>query len=145
MDQRLAELLGAVMRHGNRAVRIRITAGPADLPASLAADPNVECLGRLDHRKLRNVWARSRAIYFPTGLESFGYPLAEARASGQAVIALDTAQNREVAGSALCGFRHADPASLDHATAQALTTHLVPDPAPFDPDSYFDWLLGRRP
>ena len=56
--------------------------------------------------------ARSRAIYFPTGLESFGYPLAEARVSGQPAIARDTAQNREIAGPALCGYSLGDPDSL---------------------------------
>ena len=50
------------------------------------------------------MWARSRAIYFPTDLESFGYPLAEARVSGQPVIARDTALNREIAGPALCRY-----------------------------------------
>jgi glycosyltransferase involved in cell wall biosynthesis len=145
MDERLKDLVEAVNRHGNRAVRVRITASRTDLPAFLAAAPNVECLGRLDERRLRAVWARSRAIYFPTCLESFGYPLAEARVSGRPVIALDTVQNREVAGSALCGFSPADAASLDRATAEALTTDVAPDPAPFDPDAYFNWLLGRRP
>jgi hypothetical protein len=27
----------------------------------------------------------------------------------------------------------------------AMTTDPVPDPAPFDPGSYFDWLLGTAP
>ena len=72
-------------------------------------------MGRIDQHDLRQVWARSRAIYFPTGLESFGYPLAEARVSGQPVIARDTAQNREIAGPALCGFTPGDPDSLRHA------------------------------
>ena len=76
--------------YGDPAVRVRVTASPADLPPALAANPRIEFLGRLDQHDLRQAWARSRAIYFPTGLESFGYPLAEARASGQPVIARDT-------------------------------------------------------
>jgi glycosyltransferase involved in cell wall biosynthesis len=145
MEVRLTDLLKVIGQHGDRNVRVRITANPADLPHSLTTAPNVECLGRLDQAALRDVWARSRAIYFPTALESFGYPLAEARVSGQPVIALDTDQNREIAGSALCGFRAGNIRSLYRATVQALTITVTPDPEPFDPDSYFDWLLGRRP
>ena len=142
MDERLTELLDAVDAHGDQAVRVRVTAGPADLPPAVAGHPRLEFLGQLDHHDLRQVWARSRAIYFPTGLESFGYPLAEARSSGQPVIARDTAQNREIAGPALCGFDLGDPESLRHAIESALTTQMTPDPQPFDPDAYFDWLLG---
>ena len=105
-------------------------------------DPRIEFLGRIDQRELRLAWARSRAIYFPTGLESFGYPLAEARACGMPVIARDTAQNREIAGPALCGFTLGDPISLGRAVASAMKAEVQPDPEPFDPDSYFDWLLG---
>ena len=140
MNERLAELLAAL--EGDPAVRVRVTASPADLPWSLASDPRIEFLGQLDQRDLRQVWARSRAIYFPTGLESFGYPLAEARVSGQPVIARDTAQNSEIAGPALCGFTPGDPDSLHRAIALALTKEVVPDPSPFDPDAYFDWMLG---
>ena len=82
------------------------------------------------------------AIYFPPEIESFGYPLAEARVSGQPVIARDNEQNREIAGSALCGFTVGNAESLRAATATALAKELQPDPAPFDPDAYFDWLLG---
>lgn len=143
MDKRLTELLQAVEHHGDPAVRVRVTACSADLPDSLEGHPNIEFVGRLDERELRRLWTRSRAIYFPTDLESFGYPLAEARVNGQPVIARDTPQNREIAGPALCGFSHSDVASLHRATARALSTEVAPDPAPFDPDSYFNWLFGR--
>lgn len=142
MDERLTELLAAVKCCGDPSVRVRVTAGAADLPACLTSDPQIELVGRVDQQDLRQVWARSRAIYFPTGLESFGYPLAEARVSGQPVIACDTAQNREIAGPALCGFTPGDPGSLLRATMLALTTQVPPDPGPFDPDAYFGWLLG---
>ncbi len=99
-------------------------------------------MGQLDHRDLRQVWARSQAIYFPTGMESFGYPLAEARVSGQPVIARDTAQNREIAGPALCGFSPGDQPRCVSAIALALTTEVAPDPSPFDPDAYFRLAAG---
>ena len=37
MDERLAELLNAVDDYGDEAVRVRVTADPADLPPALAA------------------------------------------------------------------------------------------------------------
>jgi glycosyltransferase involved in cell wall biosynthesis len=142
MEARLSELLGAVDACGDPTVRIRVTASPGDLPPPIINDPKIEFVGRVDQRQLREVWARSAAIYFPTGLESFGYPLAEARVSGHPVIARNTPQNIEVAGAALCGFTVGDPDSLRHAIALALIKNVAPDPAPFDPDAYFDWTLG---
>jgi len=142
MDERLTELLDAVDGYGDPAVRVRVTADRGDLPPAVASSPRLEFLGRIDQRDLDPAWARSRAIYFPTGMESFGYPLAEARANGQPVIARDTAQNREIAGSALCGFDPGDPDSLRQAVTSALTIEVAPDPLPFDPDAHFGWLLG---
>jgi glycosyltransferase involved in cell wall biosynthesis len=142
MDERLSELLRAIREHGDASVRVRVTADPADLPPPVAADPRIEFLGRLDDHGMRQVWARSRAIYFPTGLESFGYPLAEARVQGQPVIARDTAQNKEIAGRALCGFTLGQSDSLRAALELAMTKNVAPDPVPFDPDTYFNWILG---
>jgi len=142
MTQRLAELLAAMQDYPDRSVRLRVTADRRDVAPSIAGNPRIDFVGQLDQDDLRQLWARSRAIYFPTGLESFGYPLAAARASGQPVIARDTAQNREIAGQALCGFRHGDQASLRDAIERALTTRVAPDPETFDPDLYFSWMLG---
>ena len=142
MEDRLTELLGAVDACGDPAVRIRVTASPGDLPPAVANDPKIEFIGRVDQDQLREVWARSAAIYFPTSLESFGYPLAEARVSGFPVIARDTPQNIEIAGPALCGFTAGDPESLCRAVPLALVKNVPPDPTPFDPDAYFDWALG---
>jgi glycosyltransferase involved in cell wall biosynthesis len=142
MDERLAEFLAALTEYDDKSVRLHVTARPEDLPPSVSSDPRIEFLGHLDHHELRQVRVSSQAIYFPTGLESFGYPLAEARVSGQPVIACDTAQNREIAGAALCGFSPGDRSSLANAIKHALTMQVAPDPKPFDPDAYFDWLLG---
>ena len=143
MAERLSALLAAIEDSWVGSLRVRVTASPGDLPARLAADPRIEFLGRIGHHEVRNAWARSCAIYFPTGLESFGYPLAEARVSGHPVIALETAQNREIAGAALCGYLPGDRDSLRHALKFALNRQVAPDPAPFDPDAYFEWMLGR--
>lgn len=142
MTERLTDMLVALDMLGDPMVRLRITADRAELPATVAHHPRVESLGRLSYSKLRDIWGRSRAIFFPTGIESFGYPLAEARVSGHPVIGLDTAQNREIAGPALCGFTAGEPTSLCHAITRALSLELRPDPAPFDPGTYFCWLLA---
>ncbi len=140
MNERLVELLAALK--GDSSVRVRVTVSPANVPSYLASDSRVEFLGQIDQRDLGQVWARSRAIYFPTELESFGYPLAEARASGRPVIARDTTQNKEIAGPALCGFTPGDADSLRQATMLAFSKEVTADPSPFDPDAYFDWMLG---
>lgn len=145
MDERLTELMTALNGHHFPELRVLVTAKPGDVTPSLAADTRIKFIGEVDQQVLRHVWARSRAIYYPTGLESFGYPLAEARTSGQPVIARDTAQNREIAGSALCGYVTGNPDSLREAVTLALTRDVQADPAPFDPDGYFNWILGLSP
>jgi glycosyltransferase involved in cell wall biosynthesis len=142
MAERLAALLQVVAELGDNPVRVLVTADRSELPAALAAHPRIELIGRLPHARLREWRACSRAVFFPTDLESFGYPLAEARVSGQPVIARDTGQNREIAGPALCGYTPDDPGSLRSAVERALTAQVAPDPAAFDPDCYFNWLLG---
>ena len=48
------------------------------------------------------------------------------------------------AGSATCHRSHvaSAQAALRRATEAALTLQVAPDPEPFDPDAYFDWMLG---
>lgn len=142
MVQRLTELVTAIDKDVDPSIRVLVTAERAEVPESLTSNPRIQLVGRLDYADLCRLSAHSSVIYYPTALESFGYPLAEARSSGQPVIALDTAQNREIAGPALCGFSFGDAGSLRRATALALAKDVAPDPAPFDPDSYFNWLLG---
>jgi hypothetical protein len=144
MIRRLREWISAVDEHIDPSVRMLVTAELSEVPPDLAYHPRLEFLGRLPCAELSPFLARSCAIYFPSGLESFGFPLAEARVSGRPVIAQDTAQNREIAGAALCGFTVCDADSLRRATELALTTEVAPDPAPFDPCAYFDWMLGPR-
>ncbi len=142
MDERLNELVAAVDAHADPEVTVAVTAAAAELPPDLAGHPRVVALGRLAWAQLRETWAGSAAVYFPTGLEAFGFPLAEARLSGHPVIARDTAQNRELAGAALRGYTLGDTDSLVAAVAGALTTSVEADPTPFDPTAYFDALLG---
>jgi glycosyltransferase involved in cell wall biosynthesis len=142
MTERISEWITAIDAHIDPAIRMVVTADKTELPDDLARHPRIELVGRLSQADLRLLWGRSRAIYFPSGLESFGFPLAEARVNGQPVIALDTAQNQEIAGPALCGFTAGDTDSLRDATERAFNMKIAPDAAPFDPDAYFTWLLG---
>jgi len=141
MADRVSAWLDAVDRV-DESVRLLVTASTAEVPASLAANPRLHLVGRLGVEQTRALWTRCRAVYFPTELESFGYPLAEARATGRPVIAMATAQNREIAGTALCGYDMGDRDSLRSATETALRLRVAPDPEPFDPDAYFGWMLG---
>jgi len=142
MVPRLRELVAALDAYGDPAVQVLVTAVRAEVPGDLAAHPRIRLVGHLQHAVLVELWARSRAVFFPSAIESFGYPLAEARVNGQPVIAVDTAQNAEIAGPALRGFRIGDADSLGRAVELALTKDVEPDPEPFDPGAYFDWLLG---
>lgn len=137
----VANLLKASENLPGLHVRIRITAIDTDFPRELAINPQVEFMGPLSRNELESAWEHAAVIYFPTQLESFGYPLAEARSNGLPVIALETRQNREIAGDALRGFDLKNLSSLREAILSSLTTTQEPDPQPFDPDEYFDWLL----
>ena len=142
MVERLRDWITAIDSYIDPEVRMLVTAAESEVPKDLSSNPRIALVGQLSHAELRLLWARSRAIYFPPGLESFGFPLAEARVNGQPVIARDTEQNREIAGPALCGFTVGDIESLRSATELALKIDLSPDTKPFEPDAYFTWLLG---
>jgi Glycosyl transferases group 1 len=144
MIDRLREWVSATVGVIDPSIRLLVTATPNEVPGDLASNPQIELVGRLSHAELRPLWARSSVIFFPPGLESFGFPLAEARVNGQPVIAQDTEQNREIAGPALFGFTAGDTESLRFAAEQALKAHIKPDTEPFDPDAYFNWLLGQH-
>ena len=143
MPDRIADWLAAVGDAVDDSVRLIVTASAPEVPGRLAASPRLHFVGRLTTRHLAGLWDCCRAVYFPTVLESFGFPLAEARAQGRPVIAADTPQNREIASRALCGYLPGDRDSLRQAISQALAAQVTPDPGPFDPDSYFDWMLGE--
>jgi glycosyltransferase involved in cell wall biosynthesis len=142
MAERIADWLAAADGAMDDSVRLIVTASAAEVPASLAASSRLHFVGRLSVGHMADLWRRCRAVYFPTSLESFGNPLAEARVRGRPVIAIDSAQSREIAGPALCGYTLGDSNSLRRATEAALAAELAPDPGPFDPDAYFDWMLG---
>jgi hypothetical protein len=142
MAGNLADWVAAVDQVMDDSVCMLVTANAAEVPAALAASRRLKFTGRLDLRELSRQWARCQAVYFPSRLEAFGFPLAEARVYGLPVIASDTPRNREIAGPALYGCTAGDLDSLRYATELALKADLAPDPAPFAPDAYFDWMFG---
>ncbi|AZA08240.1 glycosyltransferase [Corynebacterium pseudopelargi] len=136
LDLHIPALLEAVEQS---ATKVAVTAFPGDIPEA-DGHPNYQPIGLMPAEDLAQWWGRAKAIFFPPTLESFGYALAEARCGGRAVIAPDSQQNREIAGGALSAYG-AD-STLAQATAHALQANIPAEPEPFDPDAYFDWLLG---
>lgn len=139
MGPRLNLLADAVKVAGVE-TELVVTATPEELE-SQQVDPTAwRAVGRLSTAELDDVLAAASVVYYPTEIESFGYPLAEARVNRQPVLALDTEHNHEVAGPALVPY---DP-DID-SLAQALIAslhHVVPASAG-GRDAYFDELLGR--
>lgn len=139
LDQHAQLLLSALDASGTDATLV-FTATEEDLPTAYR-DPRVTLIGVQSSAEIEDEWARATAVFFPTALEAFGYPLAEARALGRRILALDTPQNREIAGQALAGYAPGDVDSLGRALAEAVARSVEPDPSPFDRQAYFDWLL----
>jgi glycosyltransferase involved in cell wall biosynthesis len=135
----LEALLSAIDRTG-RPIVVRLTARPEDLPPALVRHPRLTLLGTLPHEALNRLWRTATAIFFPSCVEAFGYPLAEARAYGIPVLAPDTDQNREVAANALRPYRSGSRESLAEAL-DGLDEPVCPDPRAFDRDAYFRWLF----
>lgn len=119
---------------------VAVTASPGQIPEA-DGHPRYLPIGVMPAEDLARWWGRATAIFFPPTLESFGYALAEARCGGRPVIAPDTGQTREIAGPALRGYEREGDSLADAARA-ALDQPTTPDPEPFDPDRYFEWLFS---
>jgi len=110
----------------------------------VARHPRLRLVGEHPAAAVAELMVRCDAIYFPSELESFGYPMAEGRMMGVPVIALDSAHNREIAGPALVGYQREAGAEIAAAMYAALAAELKPDDARlFDRGPYFDLLLGE--
>ena len=73
---------------------------------------DVVFLGRVPWEEIWNVYAQSDVFAFPSYLESFGFPMVEAMASGLPVVASDTAVNREILQDAAVYFDTFDAEDL---------------------------------
>lgn len=136
----LAALLAA-LHHADRPLAVRVTARPADLPGGLARHPRLRALGTVPHHELAALWQRATAAFFPSAVEAFGYPLAEARGYGVPVLAPEGEQAREIAGAALLPYRPGDPGSLA-AAVRGVDNPVTAEPHAFDRDAYFRWLFA---
>jgi glycosyltransferase involved in cell wall biosynthesis len=136
-------LLVATARAG-RPWRLLVTAQPADLPEDLAHDRRITPLGMVGQFEMAELWRSATAAFFPSALESFGYPLAEARVYGVPVLSPDTGQAREIAGPALLAY---DPDKTDSlaAAVERVDDPVPPQPHAFDRDAYFHWLFQVAP
>lgn len=132
-------------RTGER-ISVTVTATEAEARREGLADrPHLRFVGRLAPEQLATYQRSHRMLVYPTRIESFGYPLAEARLTGIPVVAPDTAHAREVAGPVLLPYQRDDPDDIVEAMAAALAATPRPEAGnPFDPVAYFDWLLGVR-
>jgi hypothetical protein len=147
MGSRLIDVIAAVgdvrrdPAHGD--LRLLLTATATEVSAlQLPRPPWVELLGRLTPGELATAQGAARVIIYPTVLESFGFPLAEARLARQPVVAPDSSHAREIAGDALVGFDPTRRPTLADALRRAMSTRLGPlDENPFDRDRYFDRLF----
>jgi glycosyltransferase involved in cell wall biosynthesis len=137
----LAALLSALDRTG-QPMEVRVTARPADLPPALAGNPRLRALGTVPHGTLAGLWLRAIAAFFPSTVEAFGYPLAEARVYGVPALAPDGPQAREIAGAALVPYRPDEEGSLVAAVRELGAVRVTAEPHAFDRDAYFGWLLG---
>lgn len=140
LDEHVAEFLAATQTIPGAPIHLIIPALPEDLP-EIVGHPRVQLIGPQSSEALETWWQNCGAIFFPTVFEAFGYPLAEGRVYGRHVIAQHTPQNHEIAGPALCAYTRHDQTSLRDAIITAVATVPQPDPAPFNPNDYLQWLL----
>lgn len=124
-------------------IRVLATTTAAEVAADgVNSIRHLEFVGRLGHAELAEVRARCHGTLYPTRIESFGYPLAEARLLRQPVVAPGTTQNIEVAGDALVPYQRENPEEIADALGRATELRLGPLTSnPFDSGAYFDWLL----
>lgn len=143
MGPRLQLLIDAcsLVRADGIPVEMVVTATREELRREGVSAGAVTAVGRLSVERVEKLLASAHVVYYPTDIESFGYPLAEARANGQPVLAVDNAHNAEVAGSALIGFEP-NVNSLALAVRRSLDAHVTPSIAS-NAYEYFDLLLER--
>ncbi|MGN7977341.1 glycosyltransferase family 4 protein [Microbacterium sp. 22195] len=91
-------------------------------PASMArsdgsprAASGVELLGRVDDRRLQELYAGARGFIFPSLYEGFGVPPLEAQSAGAPVAAADIPPVREALGDSALFFDPSDTKSMSDA------------------------------
>jgi glycosyltransferase involved in cell wall biosynthesis len=108
--------------------RLRVVGeGPERAALERMAGPNIEFLGRLPYEKLRQEFARCRALVFP-GIEDFGIIPVEVMAAGRPVIALGRggALDSVIAGQTGLFFAEQSAEALTRAVEQ-FEAEMLPD------------------
>lgn len=96
------------------------TSATARAMRRLGVEDAVIALGTVPHEEIAELYRRCDLFVFPSYLESFGQPLAEAMASGLPVVASDEPVCRELCGDAAVYFKTLDPDDLARAVAGAM-------------------------
>lgn len=141
MGPRLRLLIEACSRVRVEGTLIEVvaTATAEELRREGVPEDAITTVGRLGVDQVERLLSTAQVVCYLTEVESFGCPLAEARANGQPVLAADNAYNAEVAGSVLMGLVP-DADSLELAVRRALATTVTPSVVN-DAAEYFDRLL----
>jgi glycosyltransferase involved in cell wall biosynthesis len=122
----LLRALPLLNREGSRGFVLKTTANPhwkevaqaVTRPEALALlqspeiAPRVRFVGPLPRRETQRLYLDADLFVFPSWLESFGQPMAEAMAHGLPIAAADTPVNREICGQSAVYFRVGDPGDL---------------------------------
>jgi glycosyltransferase involved in cell wall biosynthesis len=82
------------------------------LARSPAVAPWVEFVTPLDYDRRLESYREADIFVFPSLVESFGHPMAEAMAAGLPVVAADTPVNREICDDAAVYFSSLNPVDL---------------------------------
>jgi glycosyltransferase involved in cell wall biosynthesis len=88
---------------------------------SLRADPDVDLVQDPSDPRLAALYARALALVYPSSMEGFGFPVAEAMAGGCPVIASDLPELRELARDAAIYFAPGDYGDLATALSSVVT------------------------
>ena len=133
-----------VIQDRNASIRLTVTLTERELAGSGHDYPEwVRPIGRVTDTEISREFDKASVVFFPCIVESFGYPLAEARVRRLPVVAPNNPLSREVAGDALVGYSIGSRTSLTSALIQALDTNLSSlTQNPYDPDRYFQSLLS---
>jgi glycosyltransferase involved in cell wall biosynthesis len=122
----LLRALPLLNREGGRGFVLKTTANPqwkevaqaVTRPEAIALlqSPDiaqrVQFVGPLPRKETQRLYRDADLFVFPSWLESFGQPMAEAMAHGLPIVAADTPVNREICGESAVYFRVGDPNDL---------------------------------
>jgi glycosyltransferase involved in cell wall biosynthesis len=121
-----------------------LTVASAEIvPADLRRHPRLRLIGYQSSEAALDLIRQCAAVVFPFEIESFGYPLAEARAMGVPVVGLASDHNREIAGPALVPYQRQEPEQVAAALFAALRANPPAEIGPaFSRKNYFEDLIG---